>query len=467
MKNICNAKGGSTGEWLNNQIDIIRILSYDPEEFVCYIHSRKEEDIIFDFGCLGKIEKRVPLIENNVDCKKMKEFGGQLNKIESTNKKSTPYVARFNDGNFLFVKETEGIKLFCEYYEYPPTDIALIKNNIAFVKQSVGTYIENISYIASDTFTNETLIAYVLNYSFNYYYNKNIQLPKLFLVHKTGLVCENNKTALNITEYCDLGPLDSLNMNCRLDNFFVEKTINDNGMKFTVKIIKENVLYDILVQTTVAIHMLQNIVSFTHGDMKAGNIFLKTSNLEFNYQGIKHKSNFACKIGDYGTSSCTLYKNGTQAIRFFNKNNIADNFLKLKPFNPELYESNGELFYLFSQFIPEETFVYLRHMGVPYYKYFDYYTFIISFLSNPSIYYTFFSSEKLTKIFWDPLWNKNMYSNSQGVFCDNASTICMSRIRNYVIQNKGKSIKDALNILDGLYLKLDPLSLILSNIKNS
>lgn len=79
-------------------------------------------------------------------------------------------------------------------------------------------------------------------------------------------------------------------------------------------------------------------------------------------------------------------------------------------------------------------------MGIPFYHSFDYYTVLVSILTNSSYYYMFFATDYLRKIFWDPIWDGNEEE-------------ARNRIRKYILTTKGNSINDALDILKGMKLK--------------
>ena len=95
-------------------------------------------------------------------------------------------------------------------------------------------------------------------------------------------------------------------------------------------------MLQIIPKITVGLHMLQTLVNFTSGDLKAGNIFVKSDPINETYMGITLNAPFTCKIADYGKSSCMIYKPNGTAIRFFNENNLANIYLSIHPFEDEI-----------------------------------------------------------------------------------------------------------------------------------
>jgi hypothetical protein len=88
----------------------------------------------------------------------------------------------------------------------------------------------------------------------------------------------------------------------------------------------------------------------------------------------------------------------------------------------------------------------MRHNKVPYYKYFDYYVFIISFLAIPQIYHSFFGTSSLIKKFWQSIW-----------VTETDATDVQSEIRNYAINNKRMGTHEAVNILKNKKLRCNVL----------
>jgi len=140
------------------------------------------------------------------------------------------------------------------------------------------------------------------------------------------------------------------------------------------------------------------------------------------------------------------------ALRFYNESHLANIYLNIHPFELDINQINTERYYTIGNIFNAQIYTRSRHMGIPFYRSFDYYTVLVSLLTNPAYYYSFFSSETLRKIFWDPIW-----------FDDSIEV--MKRIRNYMLENKGQSINDAINILKGTKLKCNALNKVFNYLK--
>jgi len=452
-------------DMLDKQKGIIRALFYIPAILTKYIHYRGSEMI--EFKELNVPIPHVPLIPYNdggICCILDKVIGSEtqdgicdnltVQALGPKGKIGIPYRLRDNCGNDLIAKLSKIDNLDSKYHSVPPTSLVYIDSKershcITDVK------ISRIRYIASDEFTNETLIAYVLNYIAD-----EASLPYLFVRHYQGAVCSNPKTGkkfgLNIMENCDLGSLDKITLNPNFQQYLKSYDITNVGSEIKYELVESDTILQILTQITVGLHMLQNYAGFVSGDLKSGNIFVKSEPIDTEYQGIKLKAPFTCKIADYGKSSCMLPRTNGISLRFYNENTLANIYLKIHPFEPDITESDGEYYYSIGNLRVSQIYTRTRHMGIPFYRSFDFYTVLVSILMHPAFYYMFFSNENLRSIFWNPIW-----------FNDEENIEIFKRIQQLVHEKKGNKLRDAINVLRGIRLKCDAINLVMLKIKGT
>lgn len=376
--------------------------------------------------------------------------------LGSEGKIGVPYLIQNADGSELIAKLSKVSSLYSSYLEEPPTLISDI--NRRGVRQCItNVNLQELRFLASDEFTNETLISYVLNYAAS-----SALLPPLFVKHYIGGVCTDNCSqdyGLNIMEYCDLGPLDKIN---RFHTYFNRHIINydieDDDKYFTGYLLDPDIIFQILAQITVGLHMLQSYAGFVSGDLKAGNVFIKSDPINIVYMDIKLNSQFTSKIADFGKSSCMLPRTDGTSLRFYNESFLSNVYLKVHPFKPDISTEFGEYYYKIGNLTTAQEYARIRHMALPYYSSFDYYTLIVSLLTNPVFYYIFFATEYLVSIFWDPVWN---YDGELIPYRDKV----MNKIKKYVLSGKGASIADAISILKGLKLKCGAIDEVMKKIR--
>lgn len=468
----------SQDSMLLKQRDIIRALTHSPGVLANYIHYRGSQNI--QFKGVNIIIPKIPFIPYNdpLTCCIVDKIDDGNNTCSDIivrplgpkGKVGVPYIVQ--DGNVTMIaKLTQVDKLYSTYLTVPPTSLSSFIGRNRAVKHCISDIkLNHIRYIASDEFTNETLIAYILNYLVFENAKVGRQLPLLFVRHYHGAICTKNSgdiVGLNLMENCDLGPLDNLPSNPKFDKYVQDYIIDDNGEEVITTLVNPDTILQILTQITVALHMLQTLINFTSGDLKSGNVFVKSEPIDGHYMGISLKAPFTCKIADYGKSSCMLYKPNGTAIRFFNESNLANVYLSIHPFEDEIEVENHEYYYTVNNTFNSQVYTRTRHMGIPFYHSFDYYTVLVSMLTNPSFYYMFFATETLRSIFWDPIWDPKIREDST-LFGVQTSTTdsneAMRRIRSYILEGKGRSINDAINILRGLRLKCSAVNQVIKQL---
>lgn len=214
----------SISTMLLQQKDIIRALTHSPAILTNYIHYRGAQEIEFK-GATIPIPK-VPFIPYNDPsiCCIIDKIDGVSQTDEACSnitvrplgpkgKVGVPYIIQDEAGTMI-AKLTQVDKLYSTYLTVPPTSLASFIGRNRAVKHCISDIkLTHIRYIASDEFTNETLIAYILNYLVFENSKVGRKLPLLFVRHYQGGICNKNSgkiVGLNIMENCDLGPLDNL-----------------------------------------------------------------------------------------------------------------------------------------------------------------------------------------------------------------------------------------------------------------
>lgn len=453
---------------LARQKDIMRAIFYLPSVLAKYIHYRGSAPVEFR-GVSIPIPPPpfIPYNDSNICCI-LDKIEGLEDTIEACRpltvtalgpkgKIGIPYIIKSDNETDLVVKLSKVDDVYSRYHVDPPTSLREIDS--FGIKQCISKVkLSKIRYLASDEFTNETLIAYTLNLVAEESVDSSgTPLPRLFVKHYQGAICSNSTTGetfgLNIMENCDLGSLDKISQQSNFAKYFKEYNVNDNGREILGFLVDPDIIFQILTQITVGLHMLQNYAGFVSGDLKAGNVFVKSESIDTQYMGIKLKGDFICKIADYGKSSCMLPRLNGTSLRFYNESALANLYLKVHPFTTDITSQDNDYYYSIGNLLTSQIYPRTRHMGVPFFRSFDYYTVLVSLLTDPSFYYMFFSNDKLRSTFWDPIWADNFDSEE-----------VIRRVRQLVIEGKGKSITEAIAILKGLRLKCGAVNLVMTKI---
>ena len=264
--------------------------------------------------------------------------------------------------------------------ESPPTTLSILtkyQDLLASCHMDSIENLENLDYLGLDEFTNEVMIAYILDYLLS-----QIELPT-YLRHDLGFTC--GSYGYNLMEYADMGTLD------RVDDD------NKWGMYYVDGIVDSEIIWLIIQQLVITLHYLESTVDYIHGDGKSANIFISSEPCFIKYYNIIVDSPITCKIGDYGKSSLTFNN-----IRIYNHNRGADAYLRLDPFVPRI-ELTTPPSYMITRSTSIQLYTRLRHMGVPYYRGYDIYAFIVSMLLHPMIFGGFFRDGRMRGL-WEVMW---------------------------------------------------------------
>ena len=255
-------------------------------------------------------------------------------------------------------------------------------------------------------------------------------------------------------EYADLGDIENLVRNPLSGEFReAQEFTNQTGNIIKLNALKPAVIIDIFKQLIANLEFLHQQVEFNHGDLKANNILIQSTSSRGSYKGLTWNSNFTLKIADFGKSSLTIVDDSGQRVRLFNYSSSSETYLSVFPFYPAIDVQFSEPYYLIDTNTNLSTLARLRHMGIPYYFSFDSYTFVISMLLIPEIFFPVMSNKTLRQVIWDNLWFQDDYS------------LAWNRVYTAIQQGKANSYSVILDILNGLKLKCQANNILLEGLK--
>jgi hypothetical protein len=389
-----------------NRLSLIQALNVNPKKFVLTLYNKSSGLLASPYldindpeiCCLIQGEQFKELDYNTLPpvCN-----SGKLSVMEQSGKTSQPYLLTVGDKKFVLKIMRSGDPSI-EYSTHAPSSSKNIIPGSCNFKDLKGY-----SYIASDEFTNEFLIGYMLDYVFKQF-SKGI---KSYVSFHTATICTSKSFFkvenydIIMMEYCDLGSLNNIGTNLLLSSLLEPKLFDINGIATNANIVKPDALLNIYKQVMISLDFLQDKVQFTHGDLKIANILLKTEQYATNYKNINISSPFTVKLADFGKSSMTMIlSDAKKPFRFYNHSSLASKYYVFTSFKPKVNTGLGGEYYIIDNIAMSTLYSEIRHMGIPFYATFDTYTFIISFLLVPEVFRSVFSNEKLKSLLWDPLW---------------------------------------------------------------
>ena len=314
----------------------------------------------------------------------------------------------------------------------PPSDLKSIMNldrrslTVCWLPED---YLDT-TYVSLDEFTNETLIAGLIDYVWK---NSNLVKPDSnffypYVIHESAAICgetitlgdilytkqNKNLTGENLMEYCNLGNLADLPEKSEYYGIIKYETLehpifeSEKYIPRYEQVLNDSIARAVLFHVIYAFHFLHNTLNFNHGDAKVSNIFLHKYKVETEivWKGNLISNPFCAKLADYGKSSATFQTDKGPVRLFWEPEQTTtrlfrDSQKKIHPFVPEVRNDS----YKTTDASTIVVYNRLRMMGIPYYKSYDVYMFLISFFLQPQNYYTLESYPGFRKAVWDTMWS--------------------------------------------------------------
>lgn len=360
-----------------------------------------------------------------------------------------PYIFEVN-GVTKLVKLNKNIVIFKpkDWGTLPPTDLRKIVKDDKLIKCWLPSDYDSTIYVSVDEFTNETLIAGMIDYVWNEKtsdgrdkYHEGVGRNNFwpYVRHESASICgeniflhldknllpavktNSNLVGQNLMEFCNRGDLSKLDklkdMDERMKYFGVSRfdelshPILDKNIPRRELILRPTIAKQILFSVIYAFHFLHKALNFTHGDAKIANIFLhkysSTSNVAWNVNGETKiiRMELCAKLADYGKSSATFrtekgpvrlfWEPDSEAVKLFRYSQY-----KVNPFIPNV--SNDS--YKTGSSSVNVIYNRLRMLGLPFYKSYDVYMFLVSFFLQPWAFYMLSVYPEFKEVAWNVMW---------------------------------------------------------------
>jgi len=316
------------------------------------------------------------------------------------------------------------IKIKIDDYNFYYLNVHIYESNLNIVYNSPDN--DKLKYLGSDEFTNQLLISSIIRtfYSDQQLYN-GIQL-----IHGASICQEKNSYyGYLLFDHPHYGSFSEF---LTLDQFKIDITITDfSSSSRNVKILNPNYIESLLDNVINNLLYLQKICDFRHGELYINNVNIT---VDPKISPVVPVS----RIHNFKKSSLNI-TNNTDKFRLYNLSPFTQLIFKLNPFSPTLGNQFNDDYYILNN---DDVESYIQHMTVPIYSSLDIYTFLVSCLLTPSIYYGIMSQEKLKNKYWNNLW-----------FIDNVSEV-WNRIYKFINLNKSHSYTDVLSVIHGIKLKI-------------
>lgn len=360
------------------------------------------------------------------------------------NKMGVPSIVTLKNGDKVVLKITP-ITPSAEFV------VKEIKGNDT-PSQCIG-HTTDISFFGTDVFTNEIIIAYVLDSIF-----KMHKMPSLTVRHLRYSICQElyKTNGVTIMEFASLGNIGKLPQSKKFSEEHMELLKIDNIQNnFDLRVFKKETIFNIVKQITITYDFL-NSFDFNHSNSKINNVLAFDQPIQLNYKGVNVDCNFTIKLTDFDKAGLTINATNTEKsnfIRFYSISPLAKMYFELFPYTPKVGKTEDVNYYKVGTSFSQQLYKQSRHTGLPFYKSYDLYTFMVSFLMMPEVFYQVFSDSELQSKIWEPLW---FTEDSHDIFF---------KIRNAVENDKEPSFKNVNDIISNKKLKCNLSDILLENLK--
>lgn len=355
--------------------------------------------------------------------------------------------ANTNTSNSFLVRD-ENTVLQVKSYSIPDPDDLSIRVDWSQQAPNEATTSTH-RFIASDTFTHTTL----LNFMVRFYLNQiapglntiqNVYSASICSIPTPGILGpRTQRFGSQLTDFCDLGTLDkigtqvstSLKSNRVHQSFLEKRTISmlspeTNGLDrikfdnkvvgrvdktFQVLVVKPQIIIRICKQVLTTLLILQTHMAFQHGKLLCSAIGLSSQRLRTKYGCVQFDDPFTCKLMGFDSAACSVNLNGT-IYRMYQRSPVWGPWIsqvlpktdvqlikmvQVKKGLGRRVESLSETINVnqFEKYLKSELNVPEKQIST-----FDTYTFMLSFLSIPEVFYSVFTNPKLRIALWDPLF---------------------------------------------------------------
>lgn len=313
-------------------------------------------------------------------------------------------------GKMLILTKIHIDNLFIGITHFPSLNlISIIKDNplISICEPKIKSYNSSISnnmvdYIGSDSYTNQILITWYLDYELS-----KLGLPHICRMY-TSFICGDD--AYCLYENPDIGYI------CDFKKY--PNLLNEQPTSISLK---SEIASEIIKQLFVTLHSL-NKYDFSHGAPSSKSIIFSYEPCSYSYNNIYIDSPITLKLCNLSNSGITIKSidKSPSMYRLYSKSIVADEEMKKIPFKTlvdiiSLSLPGEDINFLekvtiyrlknISNNLKESIlYMYLKHLGVPLFQSsFDIYAFMVVLMSDYPFYSAVVSDKKLYAL-WKSLW---------------------------------------------------------------
>lgn len=442
------------------QSNVIRALHANPRTFAATMYQEKTSGVL-GLGdketfspYLGTNEQSLCCMVGKTDVKledqpKICAYA-EVDKFTDGGREGETYTVKVR--KTYVIKSREVPSLFIRYSEEPSATLKVIQGQRNEMAMCMYRDITVMKFLASDSFTNEMLIGFLINTIYQQSGSK--YGLNGYIKHYSATICNQGRRTygINFLEYADQGDFTQFINDSQSAAYLEPLTVSEDGKSFRLQTLTASAVIDVVKQIAANLVFVQEVAQFNHSDLKMANVLVSTERTAINYKGMSHTSDLSFKLADFGKSSMSANLE-VGKVRIYSRLATADIYFAAVGFKPKVGTKYNEAYYEVETYITIRLLAQLRHMGIPFYHSWDTYTFLLSFLMIPSVFYRVFTDPRLKAAIWDPMW-----------FPEESSKM-FTQLQSAVQKRKDPSYDNVVSILKGSKLKCRGTEIFFESVK--
>jgi serine/threonine protein kinase len=330
--------------------------------------------------------------------------------------KAIPHTLNYNDETVVIKAMEIGSSRFSRYHADDIFNIKslreTVRKNAKLANSCLGISNIDYNYMGLDDFANGLINSKNVRHALDNVGMKDILSNDIMMYS----LC--NRYSLLVSSYANRGDLRSFAINPEVDEIEIFTT-KKSGRTEVTNGIKYDIIRDIIGEVCITLSTLQEEIQLVHGDLKVQNIFLHKRDIPITVsrRDLTIKSQYEVRIADFGNASSTLPGG---KVRIFNENRstraipsalgLTDYKLKgdekqssfiIKLGEPTTDSANNIWWKLGMRFNTVVSLI-TSHSGMPYYKSYDFYVFMVSLMCVPQYYNTIIGTNLYG--IWASMW---------------------------------------------------------------
>lgn len=326
----------------------------------------------------------------------------------------------------------------------PPSSLKAFMGNERLLRQCGFPDLRDNLFIASDIFTNDVIIGFLLS-TLQIEQKGKFPYPGV-LEYKTATICRSDPSGSKLygailmetststlsdflifqggeseSNFITVPVLDPTPRKERIrqvaqdqqmtleeqEQFYGLNIMQGAGAYYSRNILKPELIFGLLGQAICLLHFMDINFAFHFGISTTDSWFITPQPVNFTYTGLSISCPISIKMANFSLSSISIYSTpARRALRLYPASTWAARYLNVAPFTPNVEGSRNGLFFQIDNLLNAQVYAKMYYAGVPYYTQIDTYIFLISFFCFAETYYAAILDKRIARV-WEKAWTRS------------------------------------------------------------